>query len=168
MPLHRFITAANDFDNLAPVDGWGELASLVGEAVPAGWRPPRLRFLYPDRRKGDFPSLASHIPIISSRALGVLGDLLEPSGQLFPLHDVEGEFFLMNVTRVVDVLDERTSEIDRFRDGRIMSIERAAFLPQADDEPIFRIPQTPEMDVFVNDRFRIRVLEAGLEGLRFS
>ncbi|MBL8112746.1 MAG: hypothetical protein JNK60_07670 [Acidobacteria bacterium] len=97
-----------------------------------------------------------------------MGDLLEPSGQLFPLHDVEGEFFLMNVTRVVDVLDERTSEIDRFRDGRIMSIERAAFLPQADDEPIFRIPQTPEMDVFVNDRFRIRVLEAGLEGLRFS
>ena len=82
----------------------------------------------------------------------------------------EGDFFVYNVTRVLDALDEAASELRRFgrdRRGRVKTIVRHAFVPELVTASIFRIPQKP-LRIYVTERFVDRVVAAELTGFSFS
>ena len=106
---------------------------------------------------------------LSRHALDVLLPHIGPLVQLVPLQFAEGEYAAVNITHVIDALDEAHSDIERFpSSGRISRILRHAFKPdRVKDELIFKIPQTPRR-AFVTDRFVKLVNDAGLTGFAFE
>ncbi len=156
------MTAGNLFDmsrrfNGAPV-------KTLGKDVKIGWDPDMLSM-----PKGDFPSLIPNVPIFSRRAVAALRDLLEPNGEILPVMIAGAEYFLYNVTRVVDALDESGSDIVRFKDSSdVLTIHDFAFFEKkVSGMIVFKIPQEIDGSVFVTDPFVRRVQAAGLKGFWF-
>jgi|WetSurMetagenome_2_1015567.scaffolds.fasta_scaffold214001_2 hypothetical protein len=118
--------------------------------------------------KGDFPGLSTHIPVFNYRAVEALSDLLQGNGTLFPITCAGENYFIYNVTRVIDALDETNSEIERFDSGRIMDVDRFAFFEERlRGATIFKIPHMVLMDVFVTEPFVDRVRISKLKGFEF-
>jgi hypothetical protein len=116
--------------------------------------------------KGDFPWLVG-VPVFSSRAIHALGDLLEGHGEILPT-TIEGEqYFLFNVTKVIDALDEANSEVIRYvGSAKVLRIPRYIFSAEKlTGIVIFKIPHFYR--VFVTDSFVERVKSAGLKGFWF-
>lgn len=118
--------------------------------------------------KGDFPSLIPGVPVFSRIAVEALRDLLEANGEIFPAK-IDGErYFLFNVTRVADVLDEADSTLSRFKDGRVFYIDCYSFLVEKlQGLSIFKIPQMVSGNIYVTDAFVELVESAGLKGFWF-
>lgn len=116
------------------------------------------------------PILFAEVPVLSTRAVTVLKPILESNGELLPLHSNDGEYFIFNVLRFVDALNEEASEIVRFPDGkRILEIERFVFdTSKVKNVDIFKLPQQPLARVFVSDEFVDVVRKAGLLGFNFE
>jgi len=130
----------------------------------------REKFAFVPRRlpRGDTPSLSSHIPVFNARAVKVLGDLLNHSGELLPIVCDNESYFLFNVTQVVDALDEARCELERFDDGRIMFIDSYSFIERKlAGVTIFKLPQRPLGWAYVTDPFVERVKAAKLKGFKF-
>jgi len=118
--------------------------------------------------KGDTPGLATHAPAFSLKAAKILADFLEPNGELLPITCNDESYFVFNVTRVIDALDEAACELKLFDDGDIMDVVRFAFYPdRLKGATVFKVPQCVLMDVFVTDPFVERVKAAGLKGFTF-
>lgn len=132
--------------------------------VTIGWDPDMLRL-----PKGDFPSLITNVPVFSGRTARVLADLLEDNGEMLPVIISGEEYFLFNVTRVIDALDESRSDIVRFEGkSKILDIEGHWFIEERLGKAIiFKIPQMITSDVFVTEPFVQRVRSTGLKGFRF-
>jgi hypothetical protein len=151
-----------------------ELLKFDGTSLRQTWQPIKVVYDtgdFGDLPKGDFPLLATHIPVFTSRASEALADLLDQHGELLPLKCRGAILQAYNVTTVVDILDFKRSKIKRFpSSGRIMNIERQVFytenLPAS--TPIFKIPQTPLMDVFVTKQFVDQVKRLKLTGFSFE
>ena len=119
--------------------------------------------------KGDFPSLIPNVPVFSRRAVEAMRDLLESHGEILPVMISGDEYFLLNVTRVVDALDESNSEVIRFEgSSKVLNIRTHSFHEEKlFGIMIFKISQVITMDVFVTDAFVERVSSAGLKGFWF-
>jgi hypothetical protein len=107
------------------------------------------------------------VPAFSSRAMRALRDLLEGHGDILPT-TIEGEkYFLFNVTKVIDALDEANSEVIRYvGTSKILRIPRYAFfVEELSEAAIFKIPHFYR--IFVTDQFVERVKSAGLKGFWF-
>jgi len=87
------------------------------------------KFAFVPRRmiKGDTPGLNTHIPVFSVKAAKALEDFLKPNGELLPIICDGERYFVFNVTKVVDALDEANCELKLFNDGDIMDIIRFEF-----------------------------------------
>ena len=130
----------------------------------------REKFAFVPRRlpKGDTPGLSSHVPVFSSKAVTILRDFLKPNGELLPISCDGEKYFLFNVTRVVDALDEPKCELKLFSDGEIMDIVRYSFLNEKlIGVDMFKLPQRPLGWVYATDAFVDRVRAAGLKGFKF-
>lgn len=118
--------------------------------------------------KGDTPGLSSHIPVFSPRAVEILADLLKDGGELLPITCEGEDYFLFNVTRLIDALDQDESELERLSTGRIMAIDRYSFVKsRLMGVNIFKLPQKPLSYPYVTDAFVRRVEESGLKGFEF-
>jgi hypothetical protein len=107
--------------------------------------------------------------VLSRRALDVLLPHIGSLGQVLPLDFDEAEYFLFNITNVVDALDIASSEVAYFKDGGLKWIKRYVFKPDAvRDQWLFKIPQKPTGFAFVTDRFVEVVQRAGLTGFGFE
>jgi Immunity protein family (Imm11) len=140
-----------------------------GRSIKRKWSG-REKFAFVPRRmpKGDTPGLSSHIPVFSSKALTILGDFLKASGEVLQISCDAEKYFLFNVTRLVDALDEAKCELQLFNDGGIMDIVRYSFLKEKlIDVVIFKLPQDPLGWVYTTDPFVDRVQAAGLKGFKF-
>jgi hypothetical protein len=140
-----------------------------GRSLKEGWTgKERFGFVCPRLPKGDTPGLSSHIPVFNPKAVKALADFVEPSGELLPVTCGGERFFLFNVTRLVDALDETNSDLKRFSDGRIMMIDRHVFQPEKlRSVVVFKLPQKPLSCAYVTDPFVQRVNDAGLKGFKF-
>jgi hypothetical protein len=140
-----------------------------GDSLKLSLESMTFKFYQEGLPKGDFPSLIPNIPVFSRKAVDSLKDMLVLNGELLRINCDNQEFFLFNVTRVIDALDESKSAIERFKSsGRIMDIDRHAFIPEKiKEETVFKIPQMVTMDVFVTDWFVHRVKFSRLKGFKF-
>ncbi|TIV65603.1 MAG: hypothetical protein E5V86_11465, partial [Mesorhizobium sp.] len=99
-------------------------------------------------------------------AVDALAAALRPYGELVALRGEE--VWLLNVTNVIDALDEARSQIVRFDGGDILAIERYAFdAEKIGTAELFKLPMRAS-PVFVNDVFVERVRKAGLRNVSFE
>lgn len=163
----RWLTLASEPDP-------GLLSVIRGLPAADEWSPPAVATLEMSLDGEtlpipDFPVFTTSAAF-SRRAVDALLDLLVENGEILPLECDEGDFFVFNLTRELDALDERASELRRFGKGgrgRVKQIVRHAFAPERVTASIFRIPQKP-LRVYVTQQFVDRVELAGLTGFRFS
>ena len=149
---------------------WEAMYKVDGTPIKT-WHPLEVFFDEEEAQlsAGDFPSLFGNIPVLSQRAVQVLQPLIAGDGELLPLECAEGQYFILNVTNVVDGLNEAASEIVRFPDGKkVLDIKQFVFVPaKVQNVNIFKLPQTPLGQVFVTDGFVEAVRDASLVGVNF-
>lgn len=158
---------------VAPAD----LERLNFEGVPVRrpWTPPSVEWILDeegdaDRAISDCPNLTPGAVALSARAAAGLGALLEPYGELLPLAHPQHTYFAVNVTRVVDGLDERSARFSRFpSSGRIMAVQSYSFRPEAlKGELLFKDSRLVRLHPFVTKDFVDRVADLGLTGFAFK
>lgn len=139
-----------------------------------GWTPVKVRRVRADERqafsRSDFPWLGAHALVMRKNAVEALRAILEANGEILPLATDDGtELYVLNVTRVLEAVDEQRSDILRFPEsGRIMRVRSIAFIERVvHGIDIFRLPHRAS-STYVSDRFVKAVQEAGLEGLEFK
>ncbi len=152
---------------------WEAMYEFDGTPIKS-WQPLKVEAFFDEELKaqlpaGDFPSLFADIPALSQRAVEVLQPLIAGDAELLPLECSECQYSILNVTNVVDALDEAESEIVRFPDGKkVLDIKRFVFVPaKLHNESIFKLPQLLLGQIFVTDRFVNAVRAAGLVGVNF-
>jgi hypothetical protein len=160
---YRWLTMAHESD-------FNALADLGVTGGGGRWTPPPAEWIDDDLNAGkprsDYPPLGT-TPAFSQRAVDRLRDVLEENGELLPLA-LKGEpYYVYNVTRSIDALDEDRSDLVRFSSGRIMEVRRLELRP---DElcgvSIFRLPQV-RGQIYARESFMKRVADSGLTGFAF-
>jgi hypothetical protein len=164
---------AEGFEWLLPVNrDDNELLVFDGTPRAASWRPIKMKRLTRDDTgnplaPNDFPPGCEMA--VSSAAKTLLGPVLEEAGELLPLDCPDGDFWALNVTRLVDALDEEQSELLRSsQTGRILMIHRYSFRSNCLGPEIFKLPQAARAYIYVTEAFVNRVRATPLKGLDFK
>jgi hypothetical protein len=134
------------------------------QEVTIAWAPDSLRI-----RVGDYHCVYPSVPVFSRKAVTAMSDLLEANGELLPIMISGEEFFLFNVTRIIDSVDVSRSKIFWSDDEtEVLDIDVHVFFPERlEDAVIFKIPQLPTWEIYVTDTFVDRVKSARLKGFWF-
>ena len=145
-----------------------------GRSLITGWEPIPIKRITEDEGQqwisGDFPSTEVGDLALNRKARDAIGRYLEPYGELLPLLCDDGEFWTLNVTCIIDALNEKRSVIHRStQDGSILLIRKYIFRP----DPlvgafIFRLPQYARNCIFVTTPFVELIKSSGLTGLTFK
>lgn len=164
------------FEWLLPVNQADfDLLRFDGQPRSGSWKPVEMRRLKVSEQGNplqpcDFPACSGGDMLIMSRAAREkIGSCLEQYGELLPLSCDEGEFWALNVTKLLSVLDESSSQLLRASDtGAILMIRKYSFrhadLGQAD---LFKLSQTIRGLIYVTDNFVELIKWSGLTGLEF-
>ena len=150
----------------------------VGDPLPplSEWKTPLLTQYLGEKGKrkprkiGDSPSVG--LPnLISQKAADALRDIWDRHAILYPvrLDDAPGVMYYMVIVKtVLDCLDESASRVAKDHKGRIRTIYDWVFKDGClDDSDLFRLPYN-EAIYYVSERFKVRVIEAGLKGFVFK
>ena len=161
------------YDNLQPVVDWSleMIRSFDGRKKLQEWEPIEVERLEPEKGLdlADNMWISTPVPVFSEKAKqlveGILGDTVE----FLPTISTEGEFWLVNVTTVLDCVDYEKSEIIRFKSsGRIMDIKKFVFFEEkVKGIDMFKIKEMPLQFPFVSDRFKELIESSDLTGFGF-
>lgn len=118
--------------------------------------------------ESDSPWLGAHALIFREAAVEIFGPILESSGELLPLACRGVNLVVFNPTRVLAALDEASSSISRFSDGRIMRISKYVFFPEAiEGVDVFKLTNLRVSPTFVSEKFVDLWMSSRLRGLEF-
>ena len=162
---------------LNPQDGFkvaGTVRNARGQSILSIWEAPEVKPIWeePEKPVADISFIGVTGPItVNGKAHNALKDLLESSGELLPLKSEEGEFFIHNVTTVIDAFDYEKSvykwqpTLENEAIGRlcIFSFQKRCL----ENAVAFRFPKYLG-DCFYTDIFKRRVEEADLKGALFQ
>ena len=108
--------------------------------------------------------------LISQKAADALRDIWDRHAILYPvrLDDAPGVMYYMVIVKtVLDCLDESASQVAKDHKGRIRSVYDWVFKDGClDDSDLFHLPYNKSA-YYVSERFKARVIEAGLKGFAF-
>ncbi len=156
-------------------DRWSidKLQSFDGRRKKDTWEIEEFTSIYDDgkpRLIGDFVLCASHIPIISERALSILRPILADDAEVLPISIKGKPFYIINVTTVLNCLNYEKSKYICFPDSnRIMLIEQYVFdRKKISKHNVFRLIDEPRRYVFVTDAFKVACEENGFTGCEFE
>lgn len=169
MSTYIYTPESNTFDSLSLVNAKDSrrLLMFTGASLVATWKPLSVR-PYPGKQRGDFPSLAGHVPVFSERAVAALHPVIANAVEVLPLKSPGPELFAINVLTITDCLDEGRSALERDPSGNVWLISQYAFDPQClEGKHIFKLRQAPLYKVFVSDEFKRCAQDSKLKGLRF-
>ena len=151
--------------------GWQALR-FDGEPV-ADWRPvelvPSTHHTEEGKPVGDaFPVWPGAV-IVGERCYRLISPYLGDSAQVLPAAWGSETAYVLNVTRVIDCLDEERSKLKRFPStGRVMRIEEYAFdKALVEDEVIFKIPEEAPAHPYVTDKLKAVIERNGIRGFKF-
>ena len=178
MRIYKLDHDSNHFKSLTLVNGrdWEHFPRFDGRPMAGGWTSPPVKALTEtqvDRRLPwcDFPSLSGSMPIFSKNALDALLPLIKDCGEIYRLDFPEREYFLFNVTRIVDALDLERSEIKWFscEPKKILNVRKHVLKEAMVGEvPIFRLRHYSVSRFYVTDVFRDWVERHELTGFLFG
>lgn len=164
----------DQYDNLTskPEMGISELQSFDGRSKKEHWIPRTLVRLEPEKMLplSNAPGFFPHIPVFDKRAVEILNGYLSDAAEILPVKSDEGEFYIINVTCVMDCIDYKRSKYRTFpHSGRIMIFQSYAFREEVlNGIHIFKIKEEPRRGPFVTDDFRDCVKNNGLSGFKFQ
>jgi hypothetical protein len=143
------------------------------KSVSRTWKPVSLEgFEDNPGVDGDFPSLNNYskIPIFSNRAWEALRPLVGYCSEALPVtHPGGHRYWIINVTDVIDCVDEKRSNFKRYSDGGVMRVVSFHFKENTiQNKHIFKTPKKSGADLIVDDAFRATVEKNGLQGLLFE
>jgi len=153
---------------LTDPNDWDRFDEFSGERLANMWTPVAVR-TFKVKKEGEFPHLASHVPVFSEQAWQILQSLVKGSVEALPLKHPTKPYYAINVLDLVDCLDYSRSQIVRFPSGGIMEIDRYSFKESCvEGKHIFKIAEAPLKQVLVSEKFKELVEKNRLEGLVFS
>ncbi|MEX2555097.1 MAG: DUF1629 domain-containing protein [Actinomycetota bacterium] len=164
------------FEWLLPInDADFESLRFDGQSRVESWRPVKMKRLMATEkgerlRLTDFPACSGGDMLLMSRsARDRIGPRLESYGEILRLECEDGEFWILNVTRLIDALDESKSELVRASDtGAVLMIRKHAFrASELGEALVFKLVQMPRGLIYVTDPFIEIVGVSGLRGLEF-
>src|SRR6185436_9140136 len=129
------------------------LYKVTGQPLKNHWKPIAVEY-YPAVKAGDFPQLASHVPVLTERALEKLRPLIAQYVEILPLIGKSPgmpPLHALNV-RSLDCLDAARAEVSYLPDGKPIFVSNYAF--RADvlgDIGIFRIKDLELSHCFVSE-----------------
>ncbi len=146
-------------------DSVPSMHGLYGE-VGNEWTPPKLKVDSSARKlaAGDFWNFGGPPLIASERAANALKPLMRDVGEVLPIPFDGGELFLLNITRVVDCIDQEKT--DWKGDDEIHFKSPFFRVGKLADVPAFRVPECIPI-VYVQENFKLAVEAHALEGLLF-
>jgi hypothetical protein len=144
------------------------ILELMDKPFGDSWRPLPVQ-IEPSEAMANFPpGLASGVLLCDKRALEFIQPLIAKSAEVLPLHSQEGNFYIVNITDVIDCLDHSASEFEYFRSGDIKRILRYIFKSDCiNGKPIFKIREKQRGPIYVSDEFKAHVESNKLTGLTF-
>lgn len=173
MKIWQLSFDVDNFDNFIPEIELTatEVQSFDGRPKKINWTPIKVKRMEPEKGLllGDAPGFT--IPVFSKRALEFLYPIIGDSSEILPLLTDEGEFYGINVTAVVDVIDYAKSEYLTYNDGkRIMAFKKYAFVQNhvLMHHNIFKIVDEPTRRAYVSDKFKRVVEDNELTGFKFK
>lgn len=118
-----------------------------------------------NERLGDVSWISAGMPAFSPRAVSALRDPLEEAGELLPLTGrVAAGWMALNVRRVIDALDHRSSRLMRFKSGKVLDVVEFAFLPEKLEGGLFTIPELGDSRIFADQAVVDQARGTDLEG----
>lgn len=147
-------------------------AGVTGETRIANWKPLAMKIIRVDEGRAlaesDSPWLGSHALMFRSPACEALVPMLRRNGELLPVNCGDASVNMLNVTNVLDALDEEASDVRRFSNGRLMRVSRHVFRPEVvGTVDMFKIRNMRVSPTFATQRFVDAWRGAGLRGLDF-
>ena len=163
----------NNYDNFIPEMEFSadEVQSFDGRVKKANWVPIKIKRMEPEKglELGDAPGFT--FPVLSRKALDILSPIISESSEVLKLITDDGEYYGINVTAVLNVIDYSKSEYRTYSDGkRIMAFKKYAFVKKSEliNHNIFKITDEPTRRAFVSDKFKTMVEENKLTGFKFK
>lgn len=160
-----------EYDYLEPIEESAiDVQSFDGKKMKDNWKPLPVRRMEPEKNLelSDYPGFV--IPTFSKKALEILYPLIQNSSEYLDLLFQEKEYYGINVTTVLNVIDYSKSIYKMYSDGsRIMRFQKYAFRMCDDlfDNNIFKIIDEPRRRPFVSEKFKQTVEENKLTGFEF-
>ncbi|WP_025680178.1 imm11 family protein [Paenibacillus massiliensis] len=146
-----------------------------GEKINHQWKPLNV---FHDKEMGKgkysyFPRLTPGKLVLNDEALSILKPLIVDLVEILPLQNDKYNFFICNVTNILDCLDHTKSvPIISRASNKVFSYEHMYLhkdlVVESERRHIFKIPELVRTEIYVSDEFRNAVLEAGLKGLNFN
>src|SRR6266542_652906 len=180
MKVYRIAHDSNHYQFLLPKREKDALFfyDFDGTSRAVNWRPPPMTLFTKGKlQRGDFFQFAQGVVISNSRGVDALNvAFFEPAGELLPLTVGKEMYYVLNVTRCIDCLDEETTT--REGDDPIVpgSIVQYRFRSQALPAiGLFKIPETARTEVLLvegirdrDDEFSAIAERHALTGLQFE
>jgi hypothetical protein len=170
--IYALSSDMNRFEWFQPIDADGRdiLVCRNGkpESVPNG--PIPVSIGGHEGEESDCPGLYHSAPCLSERAWCCLRPLIDADVQAIPVYRTDGVVFhAINVLKVIDCLNREKSRYSVLPDvGWISWIYEYDFdIIKINDSPIFKIPETVGLEVYVSDVFKNAVETHLLTGFRF-
>lgn len=143
-----------------------------GEKIKHKWKP--LKAVY-KKKKGEsfhFPYLTPGKLVLNDKSLSILKPLIVDLVEILPLQNAEYNFFICNVTNILDCVDHTKSvPIISRATNKVFSYEymylHEDMIIGSEKRHIFKVPELVRTRIYVSDEFRNTVLDAGLKGLDF-
>lgn len=173
MKIWKLDCDVDHYENLVRVDNsdLNLLQSFDGRSQINNWTPLKVEPMYGCNRPfSNTPGFLPHIPVFDENAIKVLKYFLNKNAEILPLDCNLGEFYAINVTKVIDCIDYEKSIYKTFRDGkRIMRFSKYFFnVDEISTEDFFKIKDEPLKRPFVSDNFKNIVTNSSLTGFKFE
>lgn len=173
MKIWQLQFEVDKFDNLIPMKEFtaAEIQSFDGRIKKDIWKPLPVKRMEPEKKLelSDAPGFT--IPVFSKKALEILRPLIQNSVEELALQFQEAEYYGINVTAVLNVIDYSKAKYRMYSDGkRIMAFQKYAFRNciELRNNNIFKIVDEPTRRAFVSDKFKQTVENYNLSGFKFK
>ena len=176
MPVYELCFNHEKYKTLMPVDDdfWLSSAELFNgrRILSTSWQCIQLESV-PSIRElllGDFTDFSVfYIPVMSQEAKDAVESTINQCAEFLMAKFESKNFFLLNVHKLIDVLDLNKSKVKRLASsGKIIEIEKAVFLNKDTLPPIFKLTNMPLGKVYVTDEFKHMVELSILSGFEFK
>lgn len=160
---------------MASQDGWSLDYSRTFDGCShlINWVRPRIivrEYGTQQEELCDSPRFPFSLPfLLSDRGVRVLFDVIEHDAELLPVDCDLGEYWLVNVTTVLDCIDIERSRYETFASGKIMFFREYWLKDDVmEGHDIFVMEGQRRIGPFVSDAFKERVEECGITGFSFN
>lgn len=173
MKIWKLIADVNNYESLMAKDSDFEekFEALDGRPLLDEWTPVELKRMYGEGMPlSDFPYFYGR-PVMSDKAIKALAPFINNSVEYLNVIFEDKKFTLLNVTKVLNVVDYEKSEYKMFSDKkRIMRFVKYNFrmCDELLKNDIFKLIDEPRRSPFVSDRFKKCVEDNGLTGFKFE